>query len=69
MAVERKCFFVSANVRGGGTRDEALRTSVLGGYCSEGLRCGPDGCKSDTLLLHDDGLLLCCDLTNRKEGQ
>ena len=51
--VERKWFFVSADV---------------GGCCSEGLTCGPDGCKSDTLLFHDDGLLLCRDLSNRKEG-
>ena len=27
MSVERKCFFVSADVGGGGTRVEALRTS------------------------------------------
>ena len=39
------------------------------GYCSEGLRCGLDDCISNTLLLDDDGLQLCCDLTNRKEGQ
>ena len=51
--IERKWFFVSAD---------------LGGYCSEGRTCGPDGCKSDTLLLHDDGLLLCHDLSNRNEG-
>ena len=41
----------------------------MGGYCSHGLRCGLDGCNSNTLLLDDDGLQLCCDLTNRKEGQ
>ena len=51
--VERKWFFVSADV---------------GGYSSKGRTCGPDGCKSDTLLFHDDGLLLCRDLSNRKEG-
>ena len=51
--VERNWFFVSADV---------------GGYCSEGRTCGSDGCKSHTLLFHDDGLLLCRDLSNRKEG-